>query len=122
LPPITSVLALVYTHILAQSTWVFQGLPRGQTTIIKLKVRTQRTPTPETLYQLDGLRLYPAAGRGALLTFLLMCEVGPAVQRDRHAKLDGTQAWAAFLFVRYLFGHLDDLLDSWLGEFDEEYL
>jgi hypothetical protein len=51
-----------------------------------------------------------------------MGEVGPVVLGDRYAKLDGKQAWAAFLFARYLFGHLNDLLDSWLGEFDEEYL
>jgi hypothetical protein len=51
-----------------------------------------------------------------------MGEVGPVVPGDRYAKLDGKQAWAAFLFARYLFGHLNDLLDSWLGEFDEEYL
>jgi hypothetical protein len=54
---------------------------------------------------------------GALLTYLLMDEVGPVVLGNRYAKLDGAQAWAAFLFARYLFGHLDDLLDSWLDEF-----
>ena len=58
----------------------------------------------------------------ALLTYLVMGEVEPVLLGERHAKFDGTQAWAAFLFARYLFGHLDDLLDSWLGEFDEEYL
>jgi hypothetical protein len=35
---------------------------------------------------------------GALLTWLLMDEVGPAVLGDRYANLVGTQAWAAFLF------------------------
>jgi len=54
---------------------------------------------------------------GALLTWLLMGEVGPAVLGDRYAKLDGAQAWAAFLFASYLFGHLVFLLGSWLDEF-----
>ena len=54
---------------------------------------------------------------GALLTDLLMGEVGPVVLGDRYAKLDGAQAWAAFLFASYLFGHLVFLLGSWLDEF-----
>lgn len=54
---------------------------------------------------------------GALLTFLLMGEVGPVALGDRYAKLDGAQAWAAFLFASYLFGHLVFLLGSWLDEF-----
>lgn len=54
---------------------------------------------------------------GALLTWLLMGEVGSAVLGDRYAKLDGTQAWAVFLFASYLFGHLIFLLGSWLDEF-----
>lgn len=54
---------------------------------------------------------------GALLTWLLMGEVGPVVLEDRYAKLDGAQAWAAFLFASYLFGHLVFLLGSWLDEF-----
>lgn len=54
---------------------------------------------------------------GALLTWLLMGEVGPVVLGDRYAKLDGAQAWAAFLFASYLFGHLIFLLGSWLDEF-----
>ena len=53
---------------------------------------------------------------GALLTYLLMGEVGPLVLGDRYAKLDGAQAWAAFLFASYLFGHLVFLLGSWLDE------
>jgi 8-oxo-dGTP pyrophosphatase MutT (NUDIX family) len=53
---------------------------------------------------------------GALLTYLLMDEVGPAVLGDRYAKLAGAQAWAAFLFASYLFGHLVFLLGSWLDE------
>ena len=54
---------------------------------------------------------------GALLTWLLMGEMGPVVLGDRYAKLDGAQAWAAFLFASYLFGHLVFLLGSWLDEF-----
>jgi len=54
---------------------------------------------------------------GALLTWLLMGEVGPLVLGDRYDKLDGAQAWAAFLFASYLFGHLIFLLGSWLDEF-----
>jgi 8-oxo-dGTP pyrophosphatase MutT (NUDIX family) len=54
---------------------------------------------------------------GALLTYLLMGEVGPVVLGDRYAKLAGAEAWAAFLFASYLFGHLVFLLGSWLDEF-----
>jgi 8-oxo-dGTP pyrophosphatase MutT (NUDIX family) len=54
---------------------------------------------------------------GALFTWLLMGEVGPVVLGDRYDKLDGAQAWAAFLFASYLFGHLIFLLGSWLDEF-----
>jgi ADP-ribose pyrophosphatase YjhB (NUDIX family) len=54
---------------------------------------------------------------GALLTYLLMGEVGPVVLGDRYANLTGAQAWAAFLFASYLFGHLIFLLGSWLDEF-----
>jgi hypothetical protein len=43
---------------------------------------------------------------GALFTYLLMGEVSPAVLGDRHAKLDGVEAWAAFLFASDLFGRL----------------
>jgi hypothetical protein len=53
----------------------------------------------------------------ALLTYLLMGEVGPAVLGDRYAKLDGAEVWAAFLFASYLFGHLVFLLGAWLDEF-----
>lgn len=53
---------------------------------------------------------------GALLTWLLMGEVGPVVLGGRYATLDGAQAWAAFLFASYLFGHLVFLLGSWLDE------
>lgn len=56
---------------------------------------------------------------GALLTYLLMGEVGPMVLGDRYAKLTGAQAWTVFLFASYLFGHLIFLLGSWLDEFYE---
>lgn len=51
---------------------------------------------------------------GALLTYLLMGEVGPVVLGDRYAMLAGAEAWAAFLFASYLLGHLVFLLGSWL--------
>jgi hypothetical protein len=54
---------------------------------------------------------------GALLTYLLMGEVGPLVLGDRYSVLVGAGAWAAFLFASYLFGHLVFLLGSWLDEF-----
>jgi hypothetical protein len=54
---------------------------------------------------------------GALLTYLLMGEVGLVVLGDRYATLTGAHAWAAFLFASYLFGHLVFLLGSWLDEF-----
>ena len=54
---------------------------------------------------------------GALLTYLLIGEMGPVVLGNRYAKLAGVQAWAAFLFASYLFGHLVFLLGSWLDEF-----
>jgi 8-oxo-dGTP pyrophosphatase MutT (NUDIX family) len=53
---------------------------------------------------------------GALLTWLMMGEVGPVVLGDRYANLNGAQAWAAFLFASYLIGHLVFLLGSWLDE------
>jgi 8-oxo-dGTP pyrophosphatase MutT (NUDIX family) len=52
---------------------------------------------------------------GALLTYLLMEGLGPVTLGDRVCKeLTGTKAWAAFLFLSYLFGHLIFLLGSWL--------
>lgn len=51
---------------------------------------------------------------GALLTYLLMGEMGPVVLGDRYATLAGAEAWAAFLFASYLLGHLVFLLGSWL--------
>jgi 8-oxo-dGTP pyrophosphatase MutT (NUDIX family) len=54
---------------------------------------------------------------GALLTYLLMGEVGPVVLGSRYGQLAGAESWAAFLFASYLFGHLVFLLGSWLDEF-----
>lgn len=54
---------------------------------------------------------------GALLTYLLMGNVGLLVLGDRYSKLAGAEAWAVFLFASYLFGHLVFLLGSWLDEF-----
>jgi 8-oxo-dGTP pyrophosphatase MutT (NUDIX family) len=51
---------------------------------------------------------------GALLTYLLMDEVGPVVLGDRYAILADTEALLAFLFASYLLGHLVFLLGSWL--------
>lgn len=55
---------------------------------------------------------------GALLTWLLMGKVGPAVLGDRFAKLAGAQAWTAFLLASYLFGHQIFLLGTWLDVLD----
>ena len=54
---------------------------------------------------------------GALLTYLMMGDVGPVVLGDRYLQLAGAEGWAAFLFSSYLFGHLVFLLGSWLDEF-----
>lgn len=54
---------------------------------------------------------------GALLTFLLMDDVGPAVLGNGYHDLVGTEAWAVFLFCSYLVGHMVFLLGSWLDEF-----
>jgi hypothetical protein len=56
---------------------------------------------------------------GALLTNLLISEVGSVVLKDRYATLAGAQAWAVFLFTSYLAGHLIFLLGSSLDEFYE---
>ena len=54
---------------------------------------------------------------GALLTFLLMDKVGPAVLGpERYHGLDGAAAWAAFVVASYMLGHLVFLLGSWLDE------
>ncbi|MBS9405432.1 hypothetical protein KG088_17635 [Halomonas sp. TRM85114] len=49
---------------------------------------------------------------GALLTYLLIGEVGSVVQADRYDKLLGSQAWGAFLLASYLLSHLVLLLGS----------
>jgi ADP-ribose pyrophosphatase YjhB (NUDIX family) len=54
---------------------------------------------------------------GALLTYLLMDQVGPVLLTERYGKLAGSEGWAAFIFASYLFGHLVFLLGSWLDEF-----
>ncbi len=51
---------------------------------------------------------------GAMLTYLLMADVGPLILGDRYSTLTGAQAWTAFLFASYLAGHLVFLLGSWL--------
>jgi 8-oxo-dGTP pyrophosphatase MutT (NUDIX family) len=56
---------------------------------------------------------------GALLTYLVMDETGSVVLGERYSKLASAEAWAAFLFASYLFGHLVFLLGSWLDEFYE---
>lgn len=53
---------------------------------------------------------------GTLLIFLLMDEVGLVVLGDRFCNLAGSEAWAAFLFASYLFGHQVFLLGAWLDE------
>lgn len=54
---------------------------------------------------------------GAILTYLLMGQVGPVVLGDHYGKLVGAEAWAAFLIASYLLGHLVFLLGTWLDEF-----
>lgn len=52
---------------------------------------------------------------GALLTYLLMDEVGPVVLGcDRYQELTDAKDVAAFLVASYLVGHLVFLLGSWL--------
>lgn len=53
---------------------------------------------------------------GALLTYLLMGQVGPVVLGEQYSRLGGTEAATVFLFASYLFGHLVFLLGSWLDE------
>ena len=60
---------------------------------------------------------------GALLTYLLMGEVGPFVLgSDKYQNLTGVEGWAAFLVTSYLFGHLLFLTGSWLDEFPYDWL
>src|SRR5437660_5379215 len=55
---------------------------------------------------------------GAMLTYLLMGEVGPVVLGSaQFEKLTGAGGWVAFLISSYLFGHLIFLVGSWLDEF-----
>lgn len=52
---------------------------------------------------------------GALLTYLLMDEVGPVVLRcERYQDLTDAKGVAAFLVASYLVGHLVFLVGSWL--------
>ncbi|TAP42885.1 NUDIX domain-containing protein [Arthrobacter sp. S39] len=51
---------------------------------------------------------------GALLTYLVIDEVGLVVLGDRYDRLASAEAWAAFLVASYLVGHLVFLLGSWL--------
>ena len=55
---------------------------------------------------------------GALLTWLLMSDVGAVVLGDWYHKLAGAEAWAAFLFASYLFGHLVFLIQLFNTRFD----
>jgi 8-oxo-dGTP pyrophosphatase MutT (NUDIX family) len=54
---------------------------------------------------------------GALLTYLLMDDMGPIVMGNRYAKLTEVEAWTAFLVASYLIGHLIFLIGSWLDKF-----
>jgi ADP-ribose pyrophosphatase YjhB (NUDIX family) len=55
---------------------------------------------------------------GALLTYLLMGEVGPVVLgAARYQQLADTEGSVVFLVASYLFGHLIFLLGTWLDEF-----
>lgn len=49
---------------------------------------------------------------GALLTYLLMDEVGLALLGNRFCNLASVEVRAAFLFASYLFGYLVFLLGS----------
>jgi 8-oxo-dGTP pyrophosphatase MutT (NUDIX family) len=56
---------------------------------------------------------------GALLTYLLIDEIGFVVLGERYDRLTDAEAWAAYFFVSYLLGHLVFLLRSWLdGVYD----
>lgn len=55
---------------------------------------------------------------GALLTYLLMDEVGSAVLGSaRYCQITGAEGVAVFLVTSYLIGHLIFLLGTWLDEF-----
>ncbi|MBU3699022.1 MAG: NUDIX domain-containing protein [Candidatus Kapabacteria bacterium] len=51
---------------------------------------------------------------GAILSFILMDDVGPILLGQRYARLTGSEAWTVFLFASYLLGHITFLLGSWL--------
>lgn len=52
----------------------------------------------------------------ALLTYLLMGEMGAVVPGERYTKLAGAEAWAALLFASYLLGHWSSCSAlSWTG-------
>ncbi len=69
-------------------------------------------------------KTYPQTGRpGALLTYLLMGDVGPNVLGlATYQNLTGAEAWAAFLVTSYLSGHLLFLTGSWLDVFPYDWL
>ena len=66
----------------AQSADIYQGLKSIED---QYSVRTDELRPPKILHRPDGFLLHPAAG--ALLTCLLMDEVGPVVLGDRYATL-----------------------------------
>src|SRR6266568_4517500 len=54
---------------------------------------------------------------GALLTYLLMGEVGPVVLGESsYHELADAEGWSVFVVASYLVGHLVFLLGSWLDE------
>lgn len=71
---------------------------------------------PQTLF--IGLMNFPSVLlQGALLTYLLMIAASSVVLGNRYAEFNGAQAWVAFLFASYPFGHLVFLLGSRLKDF-----
>jgi hypothetical protein len=54
---------------------------------------------------------------GALLSYLLMDDLGPVLLPRRFCTITGTEGWAVFLFASYLFGHFVFLLSSSLDGF-----
>jgi ADP-ribose pyrophosphatase YjhB (NUDIX family) len=51
---------------------------------------------------------------GALLTYLLADDAGPALLGNGYRRPAGTEGWILFLFSSYLLGHFVFLLGSWL--------
>ena len=70
---------------------------------------------PQKLF-IGLMELFTILLPGALLTMLLMDEVGPTVLGDRYGTLTGPAGGAAFLLAAYLVGHLVFLLSAWLDE------